>query len=189
MKPRDALWLALRDFYANSWRLVPVNAALGAVLVVAAFAALVTPVAARPRRPRRPGRGCAPPLRSDARADRESRAHRRLGRAAPPLAAAGSGSGRRAPRSWHSACSRSASTAARRLWPLAFLTLYLLVVLGIYQLILWTLAIAEPEPADSRARHATQESRSQRDQAPRSLSGSLCCSSTSPGWPRRSCRS
>jgi hypothetical protein len=30
------------------------------------------------------------------------------------------------------------------LWPLAFLTLYLLVVLGIYQLILWTLAIAEP---------------------------------------------
>jgi hypothetical protein len=31
------------------------------------------------------------------------------------------------------------------LWPLAFLTLYLVVLLGIYALVLWTLAIAEPE--------------------------------------------
>ena len=34
MRPRNAMWLALRDFYANSWRLVVVNAVLGAVLVV-----------------------------------------------------------------------------------------------------------------------------------------------------------
>ena len=34
--------------------------------------------------------------------------------------------------------------AGSSLWPLAFLTLYLLVLLGIYQLLVWTLAIAEP---------------------------------------------
>jgi hypothetical protein len=36
MKPAHALRLALRDTYENSWRLVPVNAALGAVLVAVA---------------------------------------------------------------------------------------------------------------------------------------------------------
>ena len=30
------------------------------------------------------------------------------------------------------------------LWPLSFVTIYALVLLGIYQLVLWTLAIAEP---------------------------------------------
>jgi hypothetical protein len=41
------------------------------------------------------------------------------------------------------------------LWPLAFLTLYLLVLLGIYQLILWTVAIAEPgRPFGSLLREA-----------------------------------
>ena len=34
MRPRNAMWLALRDFYANSWRLVVVNAVLGAALVL-----------------------------------------------------------------------------------------------------------------------------------------------------------
>ena len=28
MKVRDAMWLALRDFYANSWRLLVVNTIL-----------------------------------------------------------------------------------------------------------------------------------------------------------------
>jgi hypothetical protein len=36
----DALRLALRDFYANSWRLVPVNALLGVALVSIAVAAV-----------------------------------------------------------------------------------------------------------------------------------------------------
>ena len=54
----------------------------------------------------------------------------------------GSGSGRRARRS----CARRVRSPLlpASLWPLAFLTLYLLVLLGIYQLVLWTLAIAEP---------------------------------------------
>ena len=39
------MWLALRDFYANSWRLVVVNAALGTVLVLAALATLAEPLA------------------------------------------------------------------------------------------------------------------------------------------------
>jgi hypothetical protein len=30
------------------------------------------------------------------------------------------------------------------MWPLAALTIYVVVLLGIYQLLLWTLAIAEP---------------------------------------------
>ena len=34
MRPGQALTLAVRDFYGNSWRLVPVNAALGAVLLM-----------------------------------------------------------------------------------------------------------------------------------------------------------
>ena len=45
MKPRDALVLALRDFYANSWRLVAVNAAFGAVVVASVLAALALPIA------------------------------------------------------------------------------------------------------------------------------------------------
>ena len=34
MRPGAALRLALRDLYGNSWRLLPLNALLGAVLVV-----------------------------------------------------------------------------------------------------------------------------------------------------------
>ena len=45
MKPRDALVLALRDFYANSWRLVAVNAAFGVVVVASVLAALALPIA------------------------------------------------------------------------------------------------------------------------------------------------
>ena len=45
MRPRNAMWLALRDFYANSWRLVVVNAVLGAVLVLAILATLAEPLA------------------------------------------------------------------------------------------------------------------------------------------------
>ena len=50
-----------------------------------------------------------------------------------------------APRSPGSPSSRSASTGAPRSGRCAFLTLYVLVLLGIYALVLWTLAIAEPD--------------------------------------------
>ena len=38
------------------------------------------------------------------------------------------------------------------LWPLAFLTLYLLVLLAIFGFVLWTLAIAEPDRSLRRRR-------------------------------------
>ena len=143
MRPRDALWLALRDFYANSWKLVPVNAVLGAVLVVAAFAALVTPVALVLVILAGPVAAalfhCAVKLvRTENLALADAweglRLHWRLGLG---LGATGSGLaalGMFAVRFY----------SGSSLWPLAFLTLYLLVLLGIYQLVFWTLAIAEP---------------------------------------------
>ena len=43
MRPKRALGLALRDMYANSWRLVPLNAAIGAILVLACLSAITLP--------------------------------------------------------------------------------------------------------------------------------------------------
>jgi hypothetical protein len=143
MKPHDALWLALRDFYANSWRLVPVNAALGGVLVVAAFAALATPAAAVLVVLAGPVAAalvhCAVTLvRTENLVLSDAwdglRLHWRVG-----LALGASGSvlvalGVLAIRFY----------GGSSLWPLAFLTLYLVVLLAIYQLIVWTLAIAQP---------------------------------------------
>ncbi len=40
MTARTALGLAFGDLFRNSWRLMPINAALGALLVVSAFAAV-----------------------------------------------------------------------------------------------------------------------------------------------------
>jgi hypothetical protein len=43
------------------------------------------------------------------------------------------------------------------LWPLAFCTAYVFIVLGIYQIVLWTLAVAEPaRPLKAAAREAAQ---------------------------------
>jgi hypothetical protein len=43
------------------------------------------------------------------------------------------------------------------LWPLSFVTIYCLVLLGIYQLVLWTLAIARPSlPLRTVARDAAR---------------------------------
>ena len=143
MKPRDALWLALRDFYANSWRLVPINAALGAVLVLAAFTALVTPFAAVLVVVAGPVAAallhCAVTLvRTENLVLTDAwdglRLHWRLGLGLGATGSALMALGVLAVRFY----------GGSSLWPLAFLTLYLLVVLGIYQLILWTLAIAEP---------------------------------------------
>jgi len=140
-----ALRLALRDFYGNSWRLVPVNAALGVVLVavgVVAFAsraALVLVVFAGPV--------VAALVHSSVTLARTGnlkladavdgfRLHWRRGLALGAVGAGLVALGLVAMR-FYSRVSLG--------WPLVFLTLYLLVLLGIYQVVLWTLAIAAPE--------------------------------------------
>ena len=146
MRPGHALGLALGDFYRNSWRLVPMNAAVGAVLVVAGIgavavrAAVVLMLLAGPL--------LAALTHSAVTLTRTGnvtlhdgldglRMHWRRGLV---LGAAGSALlflGVLAMRVY----------GGTPLWPLSFVTVYLLVLLGIYQLVLWTLAIAEP--ADS----------------------------------------
>jgi hypothetical protein len=148
------MWLALRDFYANSWRLLPVNAALGAVLVASFLATVAMPVAGLLALAAGPVVAalahCAVTLVRTgdlALADgwEGLRLHWRRGFA---LGAAGAGLallGVLAVRLYVSAS----------LWPLAMLTIYLVVLLGIYQLVLWTLAIAQAErPLRSVARDA-----------------------------------
>jgi hypothetical protein len=142
---REALRLALRDLYANSWRLVPVNALLGLVLACAAAAALAYhalvvffaiagPVAVA------------------------------LVHSAVTLTRTGNLELRDAVRGlrilWRRGLVLGVSATAfaalavvalgfygrsHAAWPLTFVTFYLVVVLGIYQLVAWTLAVAEPE--------------------------------------------
>ena len=144
MKPRDALVLALRDFYANSWRLVAVNAAFGAVVVASVLAALALPIAGVLIAAAGPAAAvmvhCSVTLvrtgnLAFADAWEGLRLHWWRGVVLSVLGCALLGLGAVALRFY----------GATAIWPLAFLTLYLLVLLGIYGLILWTLAIAEPE--------------------------------------------
>jgi hypothetical protein len=143
MRPSHALGLALRDFYRNSWRLLPFNAAVGAVLVVAGIgavavrAALLIALLAGPL--------LAALTHSTVTLVRTGnvtiadgleglRLHWRRGLA---LGAAGG------------ALLYLGATAihvygSTPLWPLSFVTIYLLVLFGIYQLVLWTFAIADP---------------------------------------------
>jgi hypothetical protein len=151
----EALRLAGRDLFANSWRLVPVNAALGLVLAVGVAATLATPVAAVSLVLAGPLAAalfhCAVTLArtesltlGDAASGLRRHWRRGLGLAAIGLAIAIPG------------------TEAVRVYlrspllvPLAFFILYLLSLLGIYGLILWTLAIADPErPLSDVARRA-----------------------------------
>ena len=144
MRPRNAMWLAMRDFYANSWRLVVVNAALGAVLVVAVLATLAEPLAIVFVVATGPVVAalvhCAVTLVRTgdfilADAVDGLRLHwlrgLELSGAGVALAALGV------------LALRFYSGAA--LWPLAFLTLYLLVLLAIFGFVLWTVAIAAPD--------------------------------------------
>jgi hypothetical protein len=138
------MWLALRDFYANSWRLLAVNAALGAVLAASVLAALAIPAAAIVVLAAGPVTAalvhCAVTLVQTgnlvlADAWEGLRLHWRRGLA---LGAAGAGLmllGLLAVRMY----------VSTSLWPLTMLTVYVVVLLGIYQLVLWTLAIAEAE--------------------------------------------
>jgi hypothetical protein len=144
MRPREALRRALRDFYENSVRLVIVNAALGAVLVLAVLATLADPVAivfvlaAGPV--------VAVLVHSAVTLVRTGnlffadvweglRLHWRRGLWLGMLGSALLAFAVLALRFY----------AGATLWPLAFLTLYVLAMLVIYELVLWTLAIAEPE--------------------------------------------
>lgn len=148
------MWLAFRDFYANSWRLVPVNAALGAVLVASFLATLAVPAAAIIVLAAGPVTAalvhCTVTLVQTgnlalADAWEGLRLHWRRGVA---LGAAGAGLmllGLLAVRLYVSAS----------LWPLAMLTVYVVLLASIYQLVLWTLAIAEAaRPLRSVAREA-----------------------------------
>ncbi len=155
MKVGTALKLALGDLYRNSWRLLPVNAAFGAVLVavglaaVAVRAALVLVVLAGP--PAAALVHCAVMLAREENVELRDalvglRLHWRRG------IALGAGGG---------LLLLLGAVAVRdytRLpfgWPLVFLALYLLVLLAVYQLVLWTLAIAEPErPLSAACRDA-----------------------------------
>lgn len=155
MSPRIALRLAAGDLYQNSWRLVLVNAALGAVLVFAALAALAVPallvlavlagplVAALAH--------CSVTLVRTgnlALADAWDglRLHWRRGLA---LGAAGVALGVVAVFALHFYTRSSVG------WPFAFVTLYLVVLLGIYAAVLTIVAVAEPsEPLRQVARQA-----------------------------------
>jgi len=145
MSPRAALGAAGRDVFQNSWRLVPVNAAFGLALVavsvstIAVHAALVLAVLAGPLAAAlvhcsvtlvRTGNV----MLADAREG--LRLHWRRGL---QFGAAGT------------ALVVLAAVAVRFYtrtslgWPLAFLVVYLVVLLGIYAVVLATYAIAEPE--------------------------------------------
>jgi len=143
-RPSQAMRLALRDFYANSWRLLFWNAVLGVVLVVSVLAALAFPLAAVLVLAAGPVVAvlahCAVTLVRTgnlffADAWEGLRLHWRRGLWLGALGLALGALGVFAFRFYgHSS-----------LWPFAFLTLYLLVLGAIYELVLWTLAIAEPE--------------------------------------------
>ncbi|HEU5214260.1 MAG TPA: hypothetical protein VFU30_01835 [Gaiellaceae bacterium] len=144
MRPGTALGLALGDLYRNSWRLVPVNAALGAVLVCSAFAAvavhalLVLAVLAGPFAVALAH--CSVTLVRTgnlalADAWEGLRLHWRRGL---QLGAGGLALVVLAALAVH-VYTRSAVG-----WPFAFLTLYLVVLLGIYAVLLATVAAANP---------------------------------------------
>jgi len=144
MTLRDAMWLAVRDFYANSWRLLAVNAALGITLVASVLAALAFPPAAVLVVAVGPIAAalvhCAVTLVRTGNLELTDawsglRVHWRRGLALASLGAALAAVGVFGIRFY----------AATSLWPLAFLTLYVLALLAIFQLVLWTVAIAVPD--------------------------------------------
>jgi len=145
MTARRALGLAVGDLYSNSWRLVPVNAALGLVLVfcvvmaIAVHALLVLAVLAGPLVTALAH--CSVILvRTDnlklSDAWEGLRLHWRRGLA---LGAAGVALGVLA------ALAVGFYTRSTVGWPLAFATLYLVVLLGIYAAVLTTVSVAYPE--------------------------------------------
>jgi hypothetical protein len=155
MTVRRALRLACGDLYRNSWRLVLVNAALGAILVFCVVAAIAVPalvVLAVLMGPVVTALAhCSVTLVRTgnlalADAWEGLRLHWRRGLA---LGAAGVALGVLAALAIHF---YTRSTIG---WPFAFFTLYLVVLLGIYAAVLTTVAVAEPdEPLRLVARRA-----------------------------------
>jgi hypothetical protein len=145
MTARCALGLACGDLYRNSWRLVPVNAALGLVLVFSVFAAIavhalvVLAVLAGPL-VLALAHCSVTVVRTDnlklADAWEGLRLHWRRGLG---IGAAGVALGVLAALAVHFYTRSSVG------WPLAFLTLYVVVLLGIYAAVLTTVAVADPE--------------------------------------------
>jgi hypothetical protein len=145
MSARRALGLAVADLYRNSWRLVPVNAALGVVLVVSAVAGvavhalLVLAVFAGPLAAALAH--CSVTLVRTgnlalANAWEGLRLHWRRGFA---VGVAGVALGVLGALAIHFYTRSSVG------WPFAFLTLYLVVLLGVYAVVLTTVAVADPE--------------------------------------------
>jgi hypothetical protein len=145
MRAGIALRFATRDFFHNSWRLVPVNAALGAVLIAvgvasyAVHAALVLAVLAGPVAAALIH--CAVLLVrtenltfADARAGLRLHWRRGLQLGAAGLALVVLG-----------AFAVRFYTRIGFGWPLVFLTLYLLLGFGMYLAMVATVAIADPE--------------------------------------------
>ena len=155
MTPRASLRLAVGDLFRNSWRLVPVNAALGAVLVFSAYAAiavhalLVLAVLAGPIALSLAH--CSVTLvrtgnlvLADAWEGLRRNWRRGLG-----LGVAGVFLVVLAVLAVHFYTRSSAG------WPLAFLTLYLAVLLAIYGAVLATVSVAQPDwPLRLAARQA-----------------------------------
>ena len=155
MTARTALGLAFGDLFRNSWRLVPVNALLGAVLVFSVVAALAVhallvlailagPVAAAL------AHSSVTLVRTGnlefADAWEGLRLHWRRGL---EFGAAGVGLVVLAGLAVHFYTRSSVG------WPFAFLTLYAVVLLGIYAVVLLTIVVARPgEPLRLLAREA-----------------------------------
>lgn len=144
MSTRSSLRLAFGDLYRNSWRLVPVNAALGAVLVFSALAAvavhalLVLAVLAGPLAAALAH--CSVTLvrtgnLAFADAWHGLRLHWRrgleLGGAGVTLVVL-------------AALAVRFYTRSSVGWPFAFAAVYLVVLLGIYAVVLLTMAVARP---------------------------------------------
>jgi len=143
MSTGDALKLAGRDLFFNSWRLVLVNAILALVLAVGVAAAFATPMAfvllvlAGPLAAALVH--CAVTLVRTgtlvlADALEGLRLHWRRGLVLAAAGLATLGLGLQAARVYF---------GSPALVPLAFLVVYLLALLGVYQVVVWTLAIAE----------------------------------------------
>jgi hypothetical protein len=154
MNAGAALRLACGDLYRNSWRLVPVNAALGAVLFFSAVAAvavhalLVLAVLAGPLAAAL-AHSSVTLVRTGNLALADAweglRLHWRRGLA---LGAAGLALGVLAAVAVHFYARSSVG------WPFVFLTIYLFVLLGIYAALLTTVAVADPGlPLRVAARH------------------------------------
>jgi hypothetical protein len=157
LRSGEALRRALRDLYENSWRFVPANSALGLVLVLVSISALVMPIAL-----------VAVVLAGPLAAALVHMAVTLVRTGDVELRDAFAGLGLHWRRGLGlTACGASVALlgavalhfyAQLRLgWPLAFVTLYLLVLLTLYQAVLWTLAIASPaRPLRAAARGAAE---------------------------------